>query len=48
MVIYCFDKVAKGENASNKHFLLFSQCFQKTKLQGAKSRECVVKGYLFT
>ena len=27
--------VGKGENAGNQHFLLFSQCFQKTPVTGS-------------
>ena len=27
--------VGKGENAGNQHFLLFSQCFQKTPVMGS-------------
>ena len=35
--------VGKGENAGNKHFLLFPQCFQKVFfLRVVKSRDSVV------
>ena len=36
--------VGKGENAGYKHFVLFSQCFQKFfLLRVVKSWDCVVK-----
>ena len=35
--------VGKGENAGDKHFLLYPQCFQKLSFQRSLSRDCVVK-----
>ena len=41
--------VGKGEYAGYQHFLLFSQCFQKSFLLGSlKGRDCVVKSYEMT
>ena len=38
--------VGKGENAGNKHFLLFPQCFQKASIEVIKITDCLVKGNL--
>ena len=51
MMIFDFDSVAnvvgKGENDVNKHFLLFTQCFQKASFSGSlKVGDCVVKSYV--
>ena len=50
-MIYVFDRVenivGKGENASDQHFLLYPQCFQRPSFSGVvKSRDGVVKEYM--
>ena len=46
MIIFVFDRVenivGKGENAGYKHFLLFSQCFEKASFPD-KSKGVIVR-----